>query len=254
MLKLAEINNKKELENFLKDFPLGVRVLCYIEAYGFNCGFLNVWVGYSDKEITSVFCDFEGSATLCVSEKADFEELSCFLSGDGFSSLCADTETFRLLSIRPHDTKQMFEYLPNSFISFESAGNTESLREVYTLISKEIPGSFSNDESSYLHFLSDFTFRQRRGLARLKSVTNNNQLVACAMTAAESSYSALISGVASNSDMRGKGLGKSVVLTLAEELKNEGKTVFVIALNKSAEAFYQKIGFKKSICVGYLNK
>ena len=49
-------------------------------------------------------------------------------------------------------------------------------RECYSLISENIPDSFSDTEEAYLSFLSDFMFRQRRGLARIKGYTEDGKV------------------------------------------------------------------------------
>ena len=64
------------------------------------------------------------------------------------------------------------------------------------------------------------------------------------MTAAETETAAVLSGIATDPDVRGKGFGKRVMLSLANTLQAEGKAVYVIALNDEAVAFYRHIGFE----------
>ena len=68
--------------------------------------------------------------------------------------------------------------------------------------------------------------------------------VSSVITASETSTCALLSAVASDTNIRGKGFGKATVLTMVNELINEDKKVFVVALNESAQGFYEKLGFK----------
>ena len=125
---------------------------------------------------------------------------------------------------------------------------------MYSLISENIPGSFSCDKGAYLNWLSDFTFRKNRNAARMKCTKEGSKVVSCALTSAECRSSAIISGVASDKNKRSKGAGKAVVLSLAYELKNENKDVYVIALNDSAKSFYEHIGFEKTCDIAILER
>ena len=93
--------------------------------------------------------------------------------------------------------------------------------------------------------MSDFTYRKRRNSARIKCVRQEGGIIGCALTSAECENSAIISGVASDSSVRCKGIGKTAVLSLVDELKKENKEVYVIALNTAAEGFYEHIGFER---------
>ena len=117
-------------------------------------------------------------------------------------------------------------------------------KKLYNLVSENIPGSFSDNKESYLAFLSDFTYRKRRNLARSKGIILDGKLVSSVITSAEVPGNALISAVASDKSLRGSGLGKKTVLSMVSELESEGKNVYVIALNESAEGFYGHLGFK----------
>lgn len=253
MLKLAVKSDEKAIKNFLKSHCLGVRISCCMEAYGFDNEFCSFWLATDNFGIISaVLCNFDSAVTLCVAPNCNFEELGAFLSGYSFSSLCASSETFERLKLTPRETKNMFVYTHKNLVNADNVQSVCDMKEVYKLISCAIPGSFSADENAYLHFLSDFTYRNRRNLARVKAVCNEKNVISCAMTAAESEDTALISGVACDESARGTGLGKKTVLSLANELSNEKKKVYVIALNDSACGFYQKIGFEKCESVSYL--
>ena len=120
----------------------------------------------------------------------------------------------------------------------------ELYKSLYALVSDNIPGSFDNSKEAYLSFLSDFTFRKHRALARAKGFVVDGTLVSSVITSAETSDYALISAVASDKRFRGTGLGKKTVLSMIDELINEKKKVFIVALNESAEGFYEHLGFE----------
>ena len=64
------------------------------------------------------------------------------------------------------------------------------------------------------------------------------------ISSAEVPGNALISAVASDKTVRGAGIGRKTVLTMLSELQSEGKNIYVIALNESAEGFYEHLGFE----------
>lgn len=255
MLKLAVPGDEKRIDEFCRPFALGIRVRCLTSAYGLSGSLVSVWLGEENGEITAAVSLFDGAATVLASDNADFSELSHFLRGLSFSSLCGEEETFIKLGFQADFMKNMFVYAESLKTAYEKAdGGYENYPLVYKLISRSIPGSFSPEKEAYLCWLSDFTYRYRRGLARLKTVSDGEMLLSCALTAAESDDGAVISGVACDERARGKHLGQRTVRTLCDELTKEGKRVFVIALNDSASSFYLKTGFTFYGRVSYIER
>ncbi|MGN0467195.1 MAG: GNAT family N-acetyltransferase [Acutalibacteraceae bacterium] len=251
MLKLAKSSDIPKIEKFSEKHPLAVRISSQIGAYGLERDFLKVWFSEEDDNIISVLSCFDYSFTVCAEENADFCEISAFVNSFGYTEICAEKSIFEKCGFPMSKSKTMFVFKGNGK-QYPQVKTTENLRSAYDLISEAIPGSFEKSENAYLHFLSDFTFRQRRSYARIKAIESETQVVSCALTAAESKTAALISGVACDKSQRGKGLGKQTVLTLVAELQSENKKVYVIALNESAEAFYEKLGFEKCLTVCYM--
>lgn len=255
MLKLAATGDENRIDEFCRSFALGIRIRCLTEAYGLSSSLLSVWLGEEDGKITAAVSLFDGAVTVLTSDDADFSELSQFLKGLSFASLCAPEETVKKLGLTADCCKNMFEYSAPLATPYEKAdGDCESYQLVYQLISRSIPNSFSPEREAYLCWLSDFTYRRRRGLARLKTVSDGELLLSCALTAAECDDGAVISGVACDEKARGKHIGQRTVRTLCDELANEGKRVFVIALNDSASSFYCKTGFTFYGRVSYIER
>lgn len=254
MLKSAEEKDSIELESFLSGGIVSLRILSYIKAYGFKRDFLKFWIGYDEKGIHAVVSLFEDSVLIKADKNADYGELKTFLSMLSFSSLSCEENVAKALSFKDYDIKQgyVFSGVP-THISAENI-QEDSLKNVYRLICENIPGSFSNTKEAFLSFLSDFTFRERRGLARGKCIHENGVLVSCAVTSAETVSKALLSGVVADKAFKGKGYGRKVVLSLVDELLKECKTPYVIALNDSAKGFYEHIGFKKDSLIAYINR
>ncbi len=254
-IKLAENKDIAPLSSFCKGSLLGTKIMCQINAYGSNRDFLSVWCCVSDEdEIMAVISKFEDSLTLLCKTSDVTEDIKTFIAMIGFSSLCCSYETAVNLNFTDFVTKNAYIY--RGSYDGETAGEPgeEYYSGCYRLICESIPDSFSASQEAYFAFLSDFTFRKRRGLARIRGFIENDRVLSCALTSAETEDSALISGVACDSRQRKRGLGKVTVLTLAEELKREGKCAYVIALNESAEGFYAHIGFQFTEKISFIER
>ena len=246
MIIAATDNNISEIKEFCKSSLLGNKIICLTECYGFGYDFLKTFLLYDESNaLEGIFTVFYGNVTVFCDETADVGEIKAFLELYGFASITAEPEFFALNEMEGYELKQAYKYSESSADEAAQNAQEKDYKEVYNLISKNIPGSFSGTKEAYLSWLSDFTFRNLRGFARMKCVRVSDLIVSCALTAAESEYAAIISGVACSEEKRKSGAGKSVVLTLADELKNENKDVYVIALNSAAEGFYEHIGFEK---------
>ena len=254
MLKLITEEKVSEVIAFSEKHPLGVHIACKLTAYGTDKDFLYTWYSEDEKGINAAIISFFGDVIICCDETADFEEIGAFITAYGYKSICAKKDTLENCGFTVNEEKTMFAYSVKSEEVYREVMSGGDMKKVYELISLSIPGSFSSDKDAYLSFLSDFTYRERRALARVKTVCEYGMVYSCALTAAESKASALISGVASDKNIRGKGYGKKTVLTLANELSSENKKVYVIALNDSAKEFYKKIGFRECMTVGYTER
>ena len=250
MLKSVNDSEISRVTDFLAKYPLGVYISSKLLTYGTNRDFLKVWYSEAQGEIKAVISSFYSAVTVCADD-TDFEEIYSFLSFYGYKSICGEKKLILKCGFDLSYEKTMYRFDFNDYVTDDKPVSSCDMKKVYKLICENIPGSFEDTNEAYLSFLSDFTFRQRRNKARVKAFIKDEDILSCALTSAEDKNNAIISGVASSNKARGKGYGKKVVLWLANELKNEGKDVYVIALNDSAKAFYEKIGFNKIITVGY---
>ncbi len=242
MIRLAEAADAAPLTVFCGDSLLGAYIQSRFAVYGNRYPFARCYIDRRQSEVVTALSVLEGQAVLLTGERTDSEELAALLPVLALQSVMTDAETAQTLRLPVKQEKQSFRFAGQT--AAFAAQDDAPLRAVYDLISASIPGSFPASKEAYLHFLSDFTFRRQRGFARLKAITEKDFLCACALTAAECPTAAVISGVASADVCRGKGFGKAVVSALAGALQQENKTVYVIALNDSAAAFYRRVGFR----------
>lgn len=254
MIKSVENSDLSFIYSFCENSLLGTKISCQLKAYGLERDFLNTWYYRNNDEITAVICKFEDSITLLAKEDDDLSEIKAFLDMLGYASLCCTKRTATALGFDSLTVKNAYVFIGNKSDEKLEDLSEERYKEAYKLIGTNIPDSFTDSEEAYLSFLSDFSFRKRRGLARIKGSVIDGKTASCALTSAETATSAVISGVACDLNIRKKGLGKKTVLSLVNELLNESKTVYVIALNQSAEGFYEHIGFKNTEKISFVER
>ncbi len=199
MLKKATAENEKEILSFLSEGVVSLKIASYIKAYGFERDFINYWLAFSEEnELISVFALFETSAVLYAEEGADLTELRSFIEMLGFETLVCSEKTAYSLGFEKIQIKKTYFYDGEADEASAEEIEEEKIKDVYNLICENIPDSFEKSKNAYLSFLSDYTFRKRRSLARGKCITENGKVLSSAITAAETESAALISGVASD--------------------------------------------------------
>ncbi|MDD6012693.1 MAG: GNAT family N-acetyltransferase [Oscillospiraceae bacterium] len=250
MLNLATTAQKEEALTACRDSVIGTRIACLIEAYGFDKDYFTLWIQTYDNTVTALLSCFFGSYTLLTFDGADQAELRDFLAMNGCQSLMCSPDFCREAGIKNFTEKNAYVFCDSADENAAQDLDESQYKALYTLISERIPGSFGSSKEDYLSWLSDFTYRKKRGLSRAKGMSSDGVLFACVMTSAEAKSAAIISGVACHAHFRGGGYGGKVVLSAVSELQRENKKVYVIALNDSACGFYEHIGFrlKEKIC------
>lgn len=243
MLKLASKDNLNDILAFCQGDLLGTRIGCYCLSYGFDFDFLKIWIDDSEGVVKTVLAKFYDTITLKTDAEST-DEVSDFIAMIGYSTLEMSLKTSKSFGLEPTEIKKAYIFDGKAKNLGAVSLNEEYYKPLYELVSENIPGSFSKTKEGYLSFLSDLTYKSRRGLARCKGIIDDSKLASSVITSAETENAALLSAVACSIESRGKGFGKATVLTITDELIKEGKMVFVIALNASAEGFYEKIGFR----------
>ncbi len=249
MLIKATQKHRDIIAEFCKNNILGARISCLVNCYSFDYDFFNVMLCLNQNdELSCVIASFDENVTVHAKNSFNSEEVLQYLKMISFKSLTAERVVMDKLGFSKYEQKTAYRFFGKTADYPANNANENDYKEIYHLISKAIPGSFSEKKEAYLSWLSDFTFRRKRNSARMKCIKEENELICCAMTSAECENDAIISGVACDENKRKKGAGKAIVLSVTNELIKENKNVFVIALNASAQGFYEHIGFEKE-CV-----
>lgn len=256
MLKLAEKGDLKRLKSYCFKNVFGAYIICRAEAYGFSSSFSKIWIGENENgKINCAVSSLDGNAVVLASEDCDFEELSFMIFAFGFSSVMTDAETARKCGIKDFEIKPVLRFESSlNFTETVTFDTEEDMKGVYELFSFCFPERYGKSKNEYLSWLSDFTFRKNRNLARLEVLHVGSKVVSAAATAAQCEDAAVISSVACAEEYRGKGFGVAVTLSLVLKLKSENADVFVVAENGNLSRFYEKIGFKECGFAAYIER
>lgn len=242
MLRLISDDRIEENLKFCDGDPIGTRVGSYLGAYRTKMNFAMFWEQIADGKITAAVSKIDGDMTVCVSENADFDELSEFVRIIGFATLFSQAEIFKKLKL---------DCVHGDILKLtgETGKDSRVTSDVEPRFLYETVCSANPDkalEGEYLEWLSDFTFRQRRDMLRAVGIYDGDELVSCAMTSAETETSAVISGVATKEKFRRRGLAEGCVLTLADKLKAMNKdSIFVMTESSELTKYYEHLGFEK---------
>lgn len=87
--------------------------------------------------------------------------------------------------------------------------------------------------------------RLSEGMGRNYILKRDGEIIHHAATYAELDNLAVISGVITREDWRGKGIGTLAIRKLCHDLLEEGKKPCLFYYTKQAEGFYKKIGFEE---------
>lgn len=232
---ISLIDDKKELL-FLPADPYSARITALAETYGTEQSFAMFWVQKINEIPVAAISRIDGDMTLCCTEKADFEEISCFINAAGYSSITYDAEYSEKLGIIPQKTSYTVKYTGGAESSDGILFDYDK-REIYSLLCE-----CGFELGDYNAFLADVCARLNKSTASLAAISEGGRLCACAFALFEGEKSVLLGAVATNPAARGRGYASKLVGALAEMKSN--KEVYLFCRNDSLADFYAKIGLK----------
>lgn len=243
MIKFVDSNEYK-LDGICSKDVFGTRILAYFNTYSYEFDFVRFWVQLSEEgKVSAAISLVDGSMTLSCDENADFEELSAFIKMTGFSSLQCERNVMAELGVKEDIWGYVVRY--NNITDREKYKNMTlcenvDYKDVYHLIkSADLLGV-----GEYLPWLSDVTYRVKKGTAKAALALENGEPAACAMKLFVTDDAVLLGAVATDKNHRGKGLGGGLVTLLGNESLNENKRTELLCKHDSIVDFYRSIGFE----------
>lgn len=211
------------------------KILCLINAYGFEYGFATFYQLDNTAYISRLDGDFVLASNTCLSPN-QLEELTIFLSIQGYNSILINEKNGEGLNSFLKG-KLFF----NNIYEFAGEASDEippqkatSFEDIYRILSEAFDSHRKeNFESWYL----DFSHRTRHGVSRIFTIDYK--------TTATVQFSidnlTFLGQIATLKNQQNKGLCKKLLLQICHEYK--GTKIQLICENQLAE-FYEKTGFK----------
>ena len=221
----------------LNDGVFSLRQKAFFNSYGVKAPFFMTWVQTDENEDESaVITSLSGDVTLALSGRADFDEISGFLSAVGFSSVFFNKKYASRFAFENGESGKIMKLekeLPETEVFFDEP----DYKAVFGLL-------FENGGVSFPDWFTDLSLRARKGFAYILTHKENGKTVACALCQATDEKSELIGSVKTDREFRNKGIGTFLVTKLCAFLQKENKTVFLCRDENKNEDFYSRIGFK----------
>jgi GNAT superfamily N-acetyltransferase len=190
-----------------------------------NVPFILNWVETIDNEPVAYLQLYGGTLTIAATDKVDLEEIKKFVSLSGAKFIfCSSSLGFKSSGI-------LMKYCGNKKIG--------SMREQsfpdYRCLYKKLKNYF--DMPPFDEFYTDFSHRVRHNTARVFSDDDYNVIAAIGW---ETEKIAIVSAVAVDKKLQGKGYGAAAVGSVCSALA--GKKIYLYC-EKKLSGFYEKCGF-----------
>ncbi|MDP4120763.1 MAG: GNAT family N-acetyltransferase [Bacillota bacterium] len=227
---------------FCKDSPFGCRIFGINKSYGDYPKISEFWKVFDDNHnLIGVIGRIDSQIILHIRESVNLKEVSEFIQMISAKAiLCDGNISLTLPNFKTNSGVVMkFE---NSYKNVSNTViNNPPARTVYKLLKSCKSDTFFVPE--FEDFYLDYSHKMRHECVRSTGIYNENELVAFAMTAAESYDSAVVAAVCVHPEFRNKGFGSQVVSTLVNELTIENKYIYIFRSKNENEDFYKKLGF-----------
>ena len=241
-----------------------LKILTYFEKDLKNCLYSYIDLkkyGIMNPNLTVYIDEFEGS---CCTALKYYEGLQLF-DAEGKINPEATADLIKKLSshivsstvdviekLYPllKDSYEMEQGYVTEMLDMPACEISEEVRPALITEYDEIAALICSDEGVGGHYVPEELKKQlltrlEEGMGRNYILKRDGEIVHHAATYAELDNLAVISGVITREDWRGKGVGTLAVRKLCYDLLKEGKKPCLFYYTKQAEGFYKKIGFEE---------
>ena len=247
MIKLAEENTLPVLHRFLqKNEVYACRVSCLLESFGLRFDFARFYLQLDDSETAvSAIVKYYSDVTVVLTEKSRLSEIEEFIGFLGCAGLFSRPPLCSAEDIGVVMKRRRSLSAEKTYVSCIPVGKERTLsfspplRDVWCLLDSCREDGL--DVPDYEDFLPDMSHKLRHGTALCAGVFSGDQLLACAMTVAQSEECAVIGGVAVRRDSRRQGLGRACIEALCSRLGE--RNVYIIRQHGRNREFYEALGF-----------
>jgi uncharacterized protein len=251
--KLGVKDHEKIMKYLLKEAEFNLFIIGDIENYGYNSELMTLWgVIDNDKNISGILLKYY---TSFISYTYDNNIIKRFapLINIGARVISGKKEiidilknylcTDKIIEEKVEFFSRMVKLNTSIRINDELKIKRAEFKDVERLIElRNKIDEFRNLPSNRDSIINNFKLKNSRAFFIEDSEGN---IISSASTSAENKYSAMIVGVATLPEYRGKGYATTCVYYLSKELLNENKTLCLFYDNPVAGQIYRQLGFRE---------
>ena len=251
MYRIAVENDVKRLLEYLEQ-DLKNCLYSYIDLkkFGITNPNLTVYFDGEDKIRCSALKYYEGLQLFDGAGTMDAPATAELIRSLNSHIVSSTVEVIEKLYPLLKDSYEMEQGYVTEMLSIPEGTISEEVRQATVEEYDEIAALICSDEGVGGHYVPEelkeqLLTRLEEGFGRNYILKRDGEIVHHAATYAEQDNLAVISGVITREDWRGKGVGTLAVRKLCYDLLQEGKKPCLFYYTKQAEGFYRKIGFEE---------
>lgn len=247
MIITSDENYIETIMTLSTDDPFACRIISQYNSYVSTLAFVDYWkiIDDASNECTGAISRCGTNFILFLTDKTNLEEVSSFMRVAGASSaICSGEYKLDLYGSKFVSGVILKKSTPFELVDTSVNYCTPNIKEVYKLISKCADENFV--PPPFEDFYVDVNHKLRHNSTRICGIYDGSELVAMAMTVAESSMGAVLGAVSCHPDYRKHGFGSSVVKYISNQLIAENKTVYLHRAKNANRSFYSNLGFEQT--------
>ena len=251
MYRLVE---KKDIPEILAYFEKNLKNCLYsyidLKKFGIENPNLTVYVDKSNEIHCTALKYYEGLQLFDAEGKMDTEGTAELIKELNSHIVSSTVDVIEKLYPLLSDFYEMEQGYVTEMLSMPECEISEDVRPAEISEYDEIARLICSDEGVGGHYVPEelkeqLLTRLEEGMGRNYVLKRDGDIIHHAATYAELDNLAVISGVITREDWRGKGVGTLAVRKLCHDLLKEGKKPCLFYCTKQAEMFYKKIGFEE---------
>ncbi|WP_369899919.1 GNAT family N-acetyltransferase [Bacillus manliponensis] len=249
--KLTNQDNQQILSYLKKETAMNLFLIGDIEAFGYDTDFQELWGQFTeDNELRGVLLRFHDSFIPYAAESFSLEEFASKIDSNGpikisgKSEVVEQFETIPTLTLGEKRRLYFAECTNDNELDLEKNEKNIKIATIDDVPSimklrKQIAEFTLGDESEKL-------LRQaiETNTGRTYYIEKDDEMVACASTSAENSLSAMVVGVCTHDNYRGKGYASQLLSKMIADFTAEGRSLCLFYDNPAAGRIYKRLGFK----------
>lgn len=251
MYRLVE---KRDIPEILAYFEKNLKNCLYsyidLKKFGIENPNLTVYVDKSNEIHCTALKYYEGLQLFDAEGKMDTEGTAELIKELNSHIVSSTVDVIEKLYPLLSDFYEMEQGYVTEMLSMPECEISEDVRPAEITEYDEIARLICSDEGVGGHYVPEelkeqLLTRLEEGMGRNYVLKRDGDIIHHAATYAELDNLAVISGVITREDWRGKGVGTLAVRKLCHDLLKEGKKPCLFYYTKQAAMFYKKIGFEE---------